>query len=108
MHELYLDVRQTFRRLRPQMLCTHNAFALRGLAWNDGEDYERSLRLDDVVTSIGEWNGVGPLGPTRDVSETWKTGMLTRYLRNLSGKKVWMQVGAYMYTRDSKPNQYRS
>lgn len=54
MQELYYDVRQTFNRLRPQMLYTHNAFALRGPPWNDGEDYERSLRLDDVVTSIGE------------------------------------------------------
>lgn len=98
--ELYIDVHRTFKRLRPQMLYTHNAFALRGLAWNNGEDYERSLLLDDVVTSIGEWTGFGPLGPTRDVSETWKTGMLTRYLRHLSGKDVWMQVGAYMYTRD--------
>lgn len=98
--ELYVDAHQAFKRIRPQMLYTHNAFALRGLAWNYGEDYERSLRLDDVVTSIGEWTGFGPKGPTRDVSETWKTGMLARYLRNLSNKKVWMQVGAYMYTRD--------
>ena len=98
--ELYVDVHRTFKRLRPKMLFTHNAFALRGLAWNEGEDFERSLGLDDVVTSIGEWTGYGPLGPTRDVSETWKTGMLTRYLRNLSDKKVWMQVSSYMYTRD--------
>ncbi len=98
--EIYVDVHQTFKRLRPQMLYTHNAFALRSLAWYEGEDYERSLRLDDIVTSIGEWEGSGPLGPTRDGSETWKTGMLTRYLRNLSRKPVWMQVGAYMYARD--------
>jgi hypothetical protein len=73
------------------------------------EDSLRRLQTDypdlyylhqPVVTSIGEWTGYGPLGPTRDVSETWKAGMLTRYLRNLSGKKVWMQVGPYMYTRD--------
>jgi hypothetical protein len=100
MQELYVDAHRTFKRLRPQMLYTHNAFAMRGLAWNEGEDFERSLLLDDIVTSIGEWTDYGPLGPTRDVSETWKTGMLTRYLRNISGKPVWMQMGAYMYTRD--------
>src|ERR1035441_3074665 len=98
--ELYVDVHRNVKSIRPNMIYTHNAFALRGLAWNNGEDFERSLPLDDVVTSIGEWTGSGPQGPTRDVSETWKTGMLTRHLRNLSGKRVWMQVGAYMYTRD--------
>lgn len=100
MQELYADVRRAFTRLRPQMLYTHNAFALRGVAWNDGEDYERSLPLDDIVTSIGDWGHYGPLGPAREVGEIWKTGMLTRFLRNLSGKPVWMQMGAYMYTRD--------
>ncbi len=100
MQELYVDAHRTLKRLRPQMLYTHNAFALRGVAWNEGEDFEQSLLLDDIVTSIGEWTDYGPLGPTRDVSEIWKTGMLTRYLRNISGKPVWMQMGAYMYTRD--------
>lgn len=100
MQEFYRDAHDTFKRIRPKMLYTHNAFALRDVAWGVGEDYERSVGLDDMVTSIGEWGGSGPLGPTRDVSEIWKTGMLTRYLRDISGKPVVMQVGAYMYSRD--------
>jgi hypothetical protein len=100
MQEFYRDVHDTFRHIRPKMLFTHNAFALRGPGWGEGEDYERSTRLDDVVTSIGSWDSGGPRGPTRDVSEIWKTGMLTRFLRGLSGKPVWMQTGAYMYNRD--------
>jgi hypothetical protein len=100
MQELYRDAHDSFKRIRPQMLFTHNAFALRGPGWSEGEDFERSTRLDDVVTSIGTWDGGGPRGPSRDPSEIWETGMLTRYLRNLSGKQVWMQSGAYIYARD--------
>jgi hypothetical protein len=100
MQEFYRDVHDTFKSIRPQMLFTHNAFALRGLGWGVGEDYERSTRLDDIVTSIGSWDSGGPRGSARDVNEIWKTGMLTRYLRGLSGKPVWMQTGAYIYNRD--------
>jgi hypothetical protein len=100
MQEFYRDAHDTFKRIRPKMLYTHNAFALRDVAWGVGEDYERSVGLDDIVTSIGDWGGSGPLGPTRYVGEIWRAGMLTRYLRDISGKQVWMQVGAYMYNRD--------
>jgi hypothetical protein len=100
MQEFYRDVHDTFKRIRPQMLFTHNAFALRGLGWGGGEDYENTVQLDDIVTSIGHWGGGGQLGPTRNTDEIWKTGMLTRFLRGISGKPVWMQMGAYIYNRD--------
>jgi hypothetical protein len=100
MQEFYRDIHADFQQIRPGMLYTHNAFTSQDVAWGWGEDFERSLALDDVVTSIGWWGGSGPLGPTRDISQIWKTGMLTRYLRGISGKPVWMQMGAYMYDRD--------
>jgi hypothetical protein len=100
MQEFYRDVHDVCKRIRPQMLFTHNAFALRGLGWGEGEDFERSTKLDDVVTSIGAWDSSSPHGPARDVGQIWKTGMLTRFLRDLSGKQVWMQTGAYIYNRD--------
>jgi hypothetical protein len=100
MQEFYRDAHGAFKHIRPKMLYTHNAFALRDVVWGVGEDYERSVGLDDIVTSIGDWGSSGPLGPTRDVNEIWKSGMLTRYLRGISGKQVWMQVGVYMYNRD--------
>ena len=100
MQEFYQDVHDAFKKIRPNMIFTHNAFALPELGWGVGEDYERSTRLDDIVTSIGHWGGTGSRGPTRNLDQIWKTGMLTRYLRGISGKQVWMQMGAFMYTRD--------
>jgi hypothetical protein len=100
MQELYRDVHADCKRIRPKMVYTHNAIAVRLLGWGRGEDYEKSVQLDDIVTSIGEWFDFVPLGPTRNSDEIWKTGMLTRFLRGVSGKPVWMQMGAYMYSRD--------
>ncbi|MBI1897789.1 MAG: beta-galactosidase trimerization domain-containing protein [Acidobacteria bacterium] len=100
MQEFYQDVYNAFRKVRPRMLYTHNAFDLRGPAWGGGEDYERTLVLDDIVTSIGSWGGSIGDEPVRNVDLIWKTGFLTRYLKGISDKAVWMQMGAYMYNRD--------
>lgn len=103
MQEFYHDVRDTARSVRPRMLLTHNAFALNGVSWSSGEDYQRSTALDDIITSIGTWGGSGEKGPLRYPNEIWKTGLLTRFFRGISRKPVWMQVGAYTYDRDYQP-----
>jgi Hypothetical glycosyl hydrolase 6/Beta-galactosidase trimerisation domain len=100
MHEFYRDEHDIVKSIRPRMLFTHNAFALNGPAWASGEDYQSSTALDDIVTSIGTWGGGGASGPARYPSEIWKAGMLTRFFRGISGKPVWLQIGAYVYDRD--------
>jgi hypothetical protein len=92
LEELHAEIRAVLRAIRPGLVYTHNAFALRPDGWVMGEDFEGTLCHDDVITSIANWS--------RSVDAIWQVGLLTRFLRGIGGKPVWVQMGRFPYRRD--------
>ena len=100
--ELISEVRDIVKAIRPQCVLTHNAFALwHRIGFGSGEDYEKTLKYDDVVTSIHSWITSINGKQARYIDTIWEMGFRTKFLRGLSGgKPVWMQMGRFPYGRD--------
>lgn len=100
--EFHDDVQKAIKKIKPECVYTHNAFAFRGIQVLNGEwrvtgsggeeDLELTLPKDDIVTSIIDWR--------RALNTVWEAGSLTKVLRGISKKKVWMQFGHFPYHRD--------
>jgi uncharacterized membrane protein len=100
--EFHSDVRKAIKKIKPECVYTHNAFAFRGIQVLNGEwkrvgsggeeDLELTLPHDDIVTSIISWR--------RALDTIWEVGSLTKIMRGLGDKPVWIQFGHFPYHRD--------
>lgn len=102
MVELYEDMRQAHRAIRPDFPMTHFAFGCRGdYEGVAGLDYERLADGDTFVNSITQWNeGLGDGTVNRNPAHIWVTSMMTRYLRAISKKPVHLHIGRFTYDRE--------
>lgn len=99
--ELMRDITRAVKKVRPELVFTHNAFALRrGSEWETGEAYERLFRYDDVVTNIASWGGSSGGDVARYVDQIWMNAYYTKAFRGMTDKPVWMQMGRFPYDRD--------
>ena len=102
MQELYDDLKQEIRRIKPALPLTHLAFGCR----TDGEaafgmNFEKNARTDDFVNSITQWNeGLGDGTVHRDPRYQWITSLTARYLCSMSGKPVYLHLGRFTYDRE--------
>jgi hypothetical protein len=101
MEDFYRRVHDTVKEANPDILLTHNSFALRNkYEWGGGIDFEKLYEYDDIVTNIADTHGSNDNDVMRFVDMIWMAGFYTRALRGMSGKPVWMQYGRFPYTRD--------
>lgn len=99
--ELFSEIRGAVKEIRSDIVLTHNAFALRERdGWGPGENYERTLQYDDIIQSIASCEGQIEDKQIRHTDLIWKTGLLTRFLRGIGRKPVWIQIGRFPYSRD--------
>ena len=99
--EVYRELAVGVRAVRPAIAVTHNTILQgRTADWVLGEDYEKTMMFDDVVTSIVSWGGVSEGRPTRSADLIWRAGYITNVLRGLSGKHVWTQMGRSTFSRE--------
>lgn len=99
--ELMRDITRAVKKEKPELIFTHNAFALRrGSEWESGEAYERLFAYDDVVTNIAGWGGWAGEDVARYVDEIWQNAFYTKAFRGMTDKPVWMQMGRFPYDRD--------
>lgn len=102
MLELFDDMREAHRRVRPDFPMTHFAFGCRGdYEGAAGLDYEKLTEGDTFVNSITQWNeGLGDGTVNRNPGYIWVTSMMTRYLRAISEKPVHLHIGRFTYDRE--------
>ncbi len=95
------QIRVAVKNIRPELVYTHNAFAFWGREhWARGEDFEKIIRADDVVTSLAAYGGNIDGNQVRHIDRLWRIGLKTRFLRGLSEKPVWIQMGRFPYSRN--------
>lgn len=96
--QFHEEVHTALRKVNPEIVITHNAFAF--VDWAMVDDHELTVRADDVATSLIDWQPGSKEGRFRFPGMIWRAGLMTRFLRDLGGSPVLMQVGNFMYGRD--------
>jgi hypothetical protein len=100
--EIFRELKEILKRLRPSLALTHIAFDLREVdAWRRGDHYEKTIENDDFVCTVAAWTtSRDGQGARRNPSLIWKTGMLAKHLKGIGGKPVHVHFGRFTYERE--------